>query len=839
LFNGWESYDKGMQKLENSHEDNYAKLLTIFIYHNKDELSAINSEMDRSIQKATKVLTTHSITVKPEIDEDKELTPKQREFLNKSEYNKWVDDAYLLMGKSHFHKHEFKEASETFQYIVSNFPNEITQIESRIWLSRISLEQGRIKESENILAELEKETSIPKSLVADFEATLAYQKIQRNDFVQAAEHLEKALDAARSRYYKQRYNFILAQLYQKTNNSLLASERYQKVIKLNPPYEMTFNARINLALSYETGTVSRKDIEKQLQKMLRDDKNIDFQDQIYYAWGNLYFKEGDIDKAIDYYTLSASVSKENINQQALTYITLADIYYELPDYIPAQAYYDSAVSIITDDYPNYNVIYAKSISLTNLVENIETVTLQDSVQKLSYLPKAELYAFIDGLIEQEREREARERRLEEERQRAAQFDIQQQFEIQTNTSSWYFYNNTAIDRGRDEFKRKWGARKLEDNWRRANKSSIDPSVEFATNDEAETETDELTPTEKPTDKFSRRYYLVDIPFTDSSMEVSHLRIQRALYNMGDIYSQELKDFNKATNAFEDLLRRYPTYEQRLQVYYKLYSIGKQTENINMVSLYQQKIINEFPESNYAMVLSDPDYFKKMEAQEQKENDAYEHVYNTFNRGDYAQTRLLIEKALREYPESKYMREYDYMQTISNGVIKDTVTFISDLSKLISRYPDSEIAERSQLIIRYLQTENPEAAREQAIKQAATLFKISADEEHFVVVSVPKTQNSNQLMFNIINFNIDNFSESELKVKKDDLNAISLVSVVSFENEEKASEYFSQLQKYPDLFRDVDATNNQVFFISTTNFNLLKRDNKLEQYITYFNDTFRN
>jgi tetratricopeptide (TPR) repeat protein len=311
-----------MQKLENSHEDNYAKLLTIFIYHNKDELSAINSEMDRSIQKATKVLTTHSITVKPEIDEDKELTPKQREFLNKSEYNKWVDDAYLLMGKSHFHKHEFKEASETFQYIVSNFPNEITQIESRIWLSRISLEQGRIKESENILAELEKETSIPKSLVADFEATLAYQKIQRNDFVQAAEHLEKALDAARSRYYKQRYNFILAQLYQKTNNSLLASERYQKVIKLNPPYEMTFNARINLALSYETGTVSRKDIEKQLQKMLRDDKNIDFQDQIYYAWGNLYFKEGDIDKAIDYYTLSASVSKENINQQALLILHL-------------------------------------------------------------------------------------------------------------------------------------------------------------------------------------------------------------------------------------------------------------------------------------------------------------------------------------------------------------------------------------------------------------------------------------------------------------------------------------------------------------------------------------
>jgi tetratricopeptide (TPR) repeat protein len=838
LFNGWESYKKGMLNLEGAIIDDYTELLPVFIYYNKDQNSAISSEMDRAIKKATKVISLHSITAKPEIDESKQLNAKEREYYNKNEYNKWVDDAYLLLGKSHFFKNEYKEAGETFQYIISSFPKSEPQFEARIWLARLALEKNRLKEAENILIELANETELPKHLISEYNSTKAAYEIKNKNYPAAIESLTLSLETIKSKFYKQRFNYILAQLNQKTGNTKIALEYFHKVIKLNPPYEMTFNARINMALSYESGDVSRKDIEKQLQKMLRDDKNIDFQDQIYYAWGNLYVKENNKANAIDYYIKSASVSKGNTIQQAKTYLTIADIYYEMPRYTSAQAYYDSAVRIIDQDYANYNIIYAKSISLTNLVENIETIELEDSVQKLSYLPQAELYAYIDNIIKNKRKQEEEERQREQERLLSESLNTQQQFELQTSSGSWYFYNPTAVNLGRQEFRRKWGNRRLEDNWRRLNKSTIDFGSTFANDTGSGVSQSETPIAKKSSDKYSRDYYLVDIPFTDSAMEVSHQRIQEAYFEMGGIYSDELKDYAKATNSYNELLRRYPTYENKLQVYYKLYTIGKQTNNINLISSYQQKIINEFPNSNYAMVLTDPEYFKKIEKLERRDEEIYLQVYKSFKEANYVQTASLIKKTLQEATESKYISQYDYMLTISEGVSKDTVSFIADLQKLISRYPNTEIASLSQLLIGYLGTKNPEAVRKQAIIEAATLFVNLPDEEHYVVISTPKSQNVNQLMFNIINFNIDNFTENDLKVKKTDVSGHALLQVTSFENKKNAEEYYVKIKNYQKLFNDVDFSGSNIFYISKTNFNLLTRDKKFQEYLTFFDENIR-
>lgn len=852
LFNGWESFDKGMEKLETAKEDDYSKVLPIFIYHDKDEVAGISSEMDRAIKKATKLISKHSITAKPELNDDRDLTPKQREFYNKNEFNKWVDDAYLLMAKAHFYKHEFDKSSETFQYLISNFPESEARMEAGIWLARIALEKNRIKEAENTLFELTEERELPKYLEKDMEATLAYIEVKRIELDQGAsfftlssdksnrtstdkviEHLYKALESEKSKYYKQRYNFIIAQLLQQSNDGALASEYYQKVIKMNPPYEMTFNARINMALSYESGAVSRRDIEKELQKMLRDDKNIEFQDQIYYAWGNLYFQEGDVDKALEYYILSASVSEGNLLQQARSNLTIADICYDKADYILAQAYYDSTVSVIDMGYPNYNQIYAKSISLSNLVYNVEMVQLQDSVQKLSYMPKDELMTYIDELIEQQKEADILAKELERERLLNEAFNTQQNFELQTNKTGWYFYNPTAIDLGRKEFRKTWGARKLEDNWRRANKSSVDIGADIADAEEGEEAVEGEAGAKKANNKYSRAYYLEDIPLTDSAMLASHEHIKAGLYNAGDIYNQELKDYQKAIAAYEDLLRRYPSYDKRLQVYYKLYTIAKQIEDIAMVSKYQQKITNEFPESNYALVLSDPNYFRKIEEQKQQQAQAYNQIYNDFDKGQYARVSRLIREALDENPESEFVMQYDYMLTVSEGVQKDTLTFISDLEKLVSKYPSTEISERSQQLVSYLKTKNPEAAREQEIQQAVALYSNNANEKHYAVVSLPKSRNVNQLMFNIINFNIDSYSELDLKVKKSEIGADALMQITSFKNQNEAKTYYSKLKVHPELFRDVDSKGSYLFIISESNFSILLRDKKISQYKTFF------
>ncbi len=834
LFNGRESFEKGMQKLQQNHSDNYSEVLPVFIYHNKNEITAIGSEMDRTIAKCAKLISLHSITAKPELNEGKKLTEADREFYNKKEYNKWVDEAYLLMGKSYFYKHDFDKASETFQYIVSNFPEGENTYEARLWLAHLAHKKNRVKESESILAELNKDTRFPKKLSPDLDAALAAIEISKGNLVAAIDPMRKAAESVKPLYYRQRYNYILAQLLQLNNQMSEASLYYKKVIQLNPAYEMTFNARINMALSFQAGQGSRKEVEKQLQKMLRDEKNSDFQDQIYFAIGNLYFQEGATSEALKYYRMSSAVSLDNSFQKPKTYLTMADIYYAQAEYIPAQAYYDSTVQVIDPDYTNYKIIYTKSVSLTRLVKSILSVELEDSLLKLSAMPIQELNILIDKTIAEIQKQEQEQRRLEQEKGMEENTFAQQEYTIQTNTQSWYFYNATTIELGRQEFKRKWGSRRVEDDWRRSNKGTLDLSIPLSS--EAGTE-DILQSDEKNKEaagKYSGNYYLQKIPFTDSAKAESHLRIQESLLTTGDVYSEELKDYPKAIDAYENILMRYPDYSNRLLVYYKLYSLGKETQNIDLVSQYQQRIIREFPESNYARVLTDPEYSKRLEEQERKEEVNYQLIYKAFDQGEWAYTLQLINQSRSEWPDSKYTPQYDLMAVIAEGVSKDTASFINDLSKLSVKYPGTDIAERSGQMIKFLQTENPQAAREQAIQQAVSIFTDSPMEEHFVVILISRYTNANQLMFNVINFNIDNFAESELKVKKSDLDKSSVLAIQPFKDKQEAADYYNQIVVFEELFREVDKTDTQLFYISKSNYERLLRDKQIEQYLIFFN-----
>lgn len=826
--------------LQKSFQDNYSEILPIFIYSDKNQLASINSDMDRAISKAMKLISMHSITAKPEIKENKELSPKQREFYNQKEYNKWVDEAYLLMAKAHFHKQEFDKATETFQYIITNYANNNNTIEARIWLVRLAMEAKKFKEAEEAIASLEKEIGLSNKNKFDLYTTKAELSSRKSDTGNTISNLQKSLEFTSERYYKQRYNYILAQIFQKNNQPQDALKHFTETIKLNPPYEMTFNARINMALAYESGTGSRKDIEKQLQKMLRDDKNIDYQDQIYFAWGNLYFKSGEKEKAIEYYKKSATLGKNNTSQLARTFLTIADYYYELPEYLQAQAFYDSATSVIDASYPGYQLIYAKSLSLSNLVENINTVKLQDSVQALAKKPRPEIMATIDKIIEDERKAEQELKRLEEEKRQEESFARQQSFEIQTSKqSSFYFYNPTAVNLGRQDFKRKWGNRKLEDNWRRTNKNTM--SLELPMAEETQTADDKSGTAAgkgQTGNKYSREYYLQNIPFTDSALARSHEKIEFALFEMGNIYFNELKDYEKATGAYTSLIGRYPKSTNELQAYYKLYSIGKIKQNIDMLATYKQKIVKEYPQSNYAKVLGDPDYFKKIDAEEKKYKQLYAETYSLFNQRQFARAAQISKKALADYPEDELAPQFSYILTVSEGISKDTAEFINDLQKLSAKYTNTDIAESSLLLAAYLQKASPTAAYVQKVTEAKELYSLNPQEEHFAVIGISKSSNSNQMMFNITNFNIDNYSKNDLKVLKSDISQKWLLAVTTFANSKAAFDYLEKARADNELWRDVNRQGSELFIISKTNFELLKTENKLEPYLVFFKENYR-
>jgi tetratricopeptide (TPR) repeat protein len=842
LFNGNESFKRGEAQIESGFRDDYSEILPLFPFLEKDAAELSSSDMDRTIKKCSKLISLHSITAKPKVKDSKNLSPKEREFFSKREYNLFVDDAYLLMGKAHLYKQEYEQSSEIFRLILNDFKNQSVVPETQLWLSRLLIQTGQNKDAYEILSILLNNAEFPKKLLPDLYTTLADYYLKQTDHIQAISYLEKALVAERQKKLRTRYMYVLAQLCEKTGDLKRASDYYAGVIKLNPVYDMAFNARINRALAYEQGFGQAADIEKELDKMLHDDKNTDYQDQIYYALGNLANKEGNNEKALTYYQKSIAANTGNDQQKIRSYLTLADLYYAVPDYPHAQAYYDSTVSLIEPGYPGYEGLFAKSKSLTRLVNEINTVQLADSVLLLARLPKEELYARIDVFIDSERkkEEEARQRELQEQLDQQFGSEVTQQSYIRQQTASeatqWYFYNDAAKNLGYREFKLKWGNRKLEDHWQRSTKSAV--GFTAGTAEESETEVAEAAIPQQSLSKLSREYYLVNIPMTDSAVEAVINSIEPALYNMGLIYRNELKDFDRANESLKSLIKRFPGSAYLLSAYYNLYGIARDQNNQAMADYYKNLIISQFPQSMYAKVLSDPDYFKELEAEEKAVRLYYEQTYELYTTGNYTEVIARVDYAFKNYPENQLVPQFTYLGVLARGKNSDQKMFREDLSALVLKYPGTDIAIDAQNLIDYMDKEHPEIKEAEEIKQSKILYRYSAAEPHVFAYVLDKKINTNQLIFNIINFNLDHFDELNLRVDIADLNSSqNLILVKPFPNQQQVMQYLDTIRSSEEVFKDMPELQLIPLAISEGNLNALKEDKSVDRYLMFFNENY--
>jgi tetratricopeptide (TPR) repeat protein len=847
LFNGNESYKKGLAKIDEGFKDDYSEILPVFKYGSKDALTLASSDMDRVIKKCTKCITLHSITAKPKVKGNKNLTDSQRDFYNRKEYNAFVDDAYLLMAKAYFYKQEFELSSDFLRKVINDYKDHPVVYEAQLWLARLQVQSGDNINALDILSSLTNNAEFPKKLLPDLYTTLADYHLKLKNYPEAIQYLEKTLTVEKHKKVRSRYLYILAQLYEKTGDLKKASEYYARVIETNPPYEMTFNALINRALAYEQGFGQVGQIETELLKMLRDDKNIEYQDQIYYALGNLEAKEGKYDKALEYYHKSINVNKGNNQQKVRSYLTIANYYYSKPDYLNSQAYYDSAVTFIQPDYPGYDALVTKSNSLTRLVEDINTVKLSDSVLILAQLPKEEMMKRVDAVMEAERKKEE----LARQKENKARQNEQEQNEITQNelvrqrtnpmtspsaSSGWYFYNDQAKSMGYREFKLRWGNRKLEDHWQRSVKAAV-----FST--AAATEEDTLNVVEKAPDKStlnrnSRDYYLVDIPLTDSAVQVTHKRTQLALYNMGGIYKDELKDYDKAIESYKELINRYPSSVYLLPAYKNLYDIAKAQNNPAMVDYYKNTIISRFPESTYAKVLTDPNYFVEIEKKEKAVQQYYEQTYNQFMAGNYSEVIARTNNALRAYPRHALLPQFEYLGILAKGKMEDRSLFRTDLVAIADKYAGTDIASDAKNLINYMDKEHPELKEAEEIKKSEILYQeLPGDSLQYFLFVVDKKLNTNQLVFNVINFNLDQFDDLGLMVEIVNLDdEQNMIRVKTFRNKQLALKYMKSIKASMSVFKDIPASDSIIpVVISEQNFKTLQEDKSISRYLKFFNE----
>lgn len=856
LFNGTESFKAGVKRYEDAYVDDYSQVLPVFTYGNQEIASSIKGEMDRTIDKSTKSIRLHSITKKPD-QSNSSLSEKDKAFYSKNEYNIYIDDAYLVMGKAFFYQADYASAIRIFNYIIKQY-DEDTKYMAYNWMVRANVEIKDFREANKILEFLETELDYPEELKYELNLTFADFYLKQQRYQEAEPYIFDALNLVKKKKEKIRLTYIYAQLKEKDDRIQEASDLFKQVIKLNPPYEMTFNATIKRAALFSGGK-SIDSIKDDLLDMLKDDKNIEYQDQIYFALGELENRNGDLNQAIEYYLKSAGSSTSNTNQKGVTYLTLANIFFDQTKYMESQAYFDSAVVSLEKDFPGYIELSRKNQYLSKLVTNLRIVSHQDSIQSVAKMPEAERKAFIQQIIQNVRQQEIEAQELANARQLENMGGNMQSTRpgSMDQSGKWYFYNTSAKSFGQPEFKRRWGTRKLEDNWRRKNKQVV--SFEEFTEMEF---SDQMLDPREGLDNKKPEYYEVELPLTDSAMIESHKKIQNALFNVGEVYRNELKDYEMAFDAYNDLIERYPNGENKVAAYYSIYKLYLLQNDLSKAEVYKNMIIRNYPESIYAKVLIDPNYSKEFEKAETEKKNYYLQTLELYRNRDFLQVISRSENAMRKYKDSEYVPKYAYLKAISFGELHGVTVLRPELEKIIKDYKNDPVAESSENLLVAIKenelnnlkdiqfNEIPDSiTKESNIEKIVTqktleeiekIYKLNLKEKHLFAIVIANENDIDQLKFNIINFNLDFYIQENYQVESKEFNEFStIITVKQFKNAKLGKEYYTKFRSEIErMFKDVEDPEYQFFIISKSNLANLSQEKMVRDYLLFYSKNYK-
>ncbi len=824
LWNGQQSMKQAEVEMAKLSKDNYTATLPVYNYPDKTDIGAALPHLDRTIEKASKAIYKHSMLIRGK------------------EYVKTIDDAYLLMAKSYFYKQDYNQAARVTSYITHNFPKANTYSEAAVLQARTSMRQGYFASADEQLENLHYLATNRKNrkFNVQFNAAKAEYHLTAPDGEdgEAIDYLNNAISARPMREFKARLQLILGELYEKVGQQEEAQKNFYKVIKKSSSYDMVFCAQMHLASNYDGTDASRNAIMRQFKKMLEEKKNEDFKDQIYYACSEIARIDGNDTLRENYLAKSVATYTNNNYQRTFSSITLADLYFDRNEYRLAQAYYDTAALSIPKNYPNYEAVMKKSGVLKDLVLKLDEIDLQDSLQRIARLPESQRNAWVRKMIADYTEAERKAAAEEAERMLALQ-NASSYTNINANTSNgkWYFYNQSLVTAGQQDFYRRWGSRKLEDNWFISNRQQISfedlamMNNPNAAADSVDYDEDGNPIPKRETDPKKEQYYLQDLPLTQEAIDSSNAIIARDLFETGYIYRDLLNDLPRACASFESLIKRFPDGEYSLPCMYLLYTIYA-SQHDDRAGTYKQTILTRYSETDYAKLINDPKYYEKLAELERVAERRYEQVYEDFNRKEWAAVVRSADQMIPVCTETSLKAKYSYLRAVAAGQVHNQDTLIVGLRAVLADFPDEPVAELARIYLSTFTAEQiastiptGDTAAQEAVaalmqeKDRFNPFVLKPDEMHYVILLVRTAALSVQdVKRNLINFNNTYFSLQHFNISSFYINNTQqMVTVAKFNNQEKAVEYYNYLLKNENFAPEVERQNIVVYPISSSNY----------------------
>jgi hypothetical protein len=839
-YNAYYYADVKLKEVESevtlNYKEDYTQILPVFIPVDSATIQSNQEKLQSARELASKAIEWHKIS-------------------------KWVDDSYYLLGKIDYYQSQFDDAQNTFKYINVNSKNNDTRHQTLVTLLKLYVDLADIEKANFTIDYLSKESNISEENRYELYRTLAYYYESRQDKNGIIGALDKALEYVGDKKEESRINFILAQRYQRIGLDALAYDYYKKALEGNPPYERSFFAQLYAQQVAElNASKDLKKVRNYYEDLYKDPKNKDLKDVVIYEQALFEEKQGDTKLTMELLHRAAKEPGSNPRLKGYIYQKLAEINLEqFKDYRATKYYLDSALTFISKTDPAGVQIQEQKISLDSYVFHFERIEKNDSLTTLAKMSPEEQRLVAEIYIKSEEDRLMAEAKAAERPRNSSLFDNLLAFSDKgSGTSSFYFDNRVAMQQGAIEFRRTWGNRSMQDNWRRSGASFqnsatavLEPSV---------TDSTDLAGENNPLSNLPNlESLLAGIPNNPEQLTELNLQLEESYFELGKLLYFNLDEVPQSIDNLETLVRLYPGSSRKPEAYYLLY-LGQKDLGGNSQQ-YVTRLNREFPSSQYTFSANNPQAASGNMAYLQS-SQRYEKAYDAYYSGQYQTTKDLIKSTLEEYPLTRNTERLILLDIMVTGKTESRAFYRERLEAYILNSQVPELKELAKNMLKpllsseelaALNPKKPELndstalASEEVAELDSTInlsdspYKINDAQTHiFVIVMSPsESESAKNLLGDLENFHTQNFPNSRLRTGNMNMNRENAINIISpFSNAEKALEYFNIFQKDFESEGLAVVIKENSFFISIDNFQELNKNKNLEEYRAFFKSVYK-
>lgn len=874
-YNGSLAYIDGALEKESGNKDNFTEMIPLYTVGNKQSREIGKGNFDRAIEKSQKAIKRHSIKKRPEWTKNRKKTEKDIEWLSRKEYNPFLWKAWLMMGKSQFMKGAFDESASTFAYMARMYSGQPAIYgKARAWLAKSYIQQDWLYDAEDVIKKMQRD-SIDWRAQKEWNYTFADYYIHTQQWKEAVPYLKKVIKRESRNKQKAREYFLLGQIYALLGEKDDAYKAFRSCSRCNPPYELDFNARI--AMTEVAAENNAKGMISLLKRMARNDNNKDYLDQVYYAIGNIYLAQKDTANAITAYEKGNVKATRSGIEKGVLLLKLGDIYWQKEKYSDAKRCYGEAIGLLDKERDDYEQLSNRSKILDELVPHTDAIHLNDSLLALSVMPEKERNAAIDRVIEalkkKEKEEKAQQAEQEANKQQGANAannrnqNNNRQNANQSNLnqgSTFYFYNQMAVNQGKQQFQKLWGRRENVDDWQRTNKTVVAQNPAEQQIDESQL-TDEQRDSiaaatakqdsidnemEKPeNDPHKREYYMLQIPFEQSQKDDCHKYIADGLYNSAVIFKDKLDNLPLSEKQFNRLMNDYPAFEKNADVYYHNYLLYSRKGESYEAKKYLELLKDSFPEHEWTKILSDP-YFKENAVNgAHLEDSLYAATYEAFKANRFTEAYDNYRVSTDRYPLGANRDKFVFIHGLSKLNDGDTKTCLEDMQTVVEKFAKCEVQPLAGMIINGVKAGKKLyggrfdigdiwSRRAMVLSDSDSIAK----REFLPDLKVPYTflfaynpdslEHENKLLFELARFNFTTFMVRNFEIQLEDIDGLHRMKVNGFQSYQEARQYARQLYEQSELIPALAAKARPII-ISDSNLELLGTQYSYDDYEKFY------